>query len=65
MAAANQNGHVIQYIKNPNQLVIKTALMNQQFINNQPVYEAYVKNLFENNAMLMKKWLRYGEAMRS
>jgi hypothetical protein len=28
-------------------------------------YDDLVKKLFPDNAILMKKWLRYGEAMRN
>jgi hypothetical protein len=64
LAAVNNHGYVIQYIKNPTQTALLTALKDLRFINNQDHYELFVKKQFANNTILMKKWLRYGEAKR-
>ncbi len=54
----------IQYIKKPTPKVIITILKTQVFINDKGKYNKFVKEHFDNNTILMKKWLRYGEAMR-
>jgi hypothetical protein len=64
LAAISQHGYVIQYIKNPTQTVLLTVLKDLRFINKQGIYERFVKKYFANNTLLMKKWPRYGEAMR-
>jgi hypothetical protein len=64
LAAISQQGYLIKYINNPTQTVLLTVLKDLRFINNQGIYEKAVRRLFANNTLLMKKWLRYGEAMR-
>jgi hypothetical protein len=64
LAAVKQNGYTINYIKNPTQKVLLTALKNLNFIKLQKAYETFVKEYFADNTLLMKKWLRYGEAIR-
>ncbi len=56
---------LVTYIHNPSPLAIRTSLTNQQFINAQSAYEEAVKVIFKDNNILMKKWLRYGENMRT
>ncbi len=65
LAAVKQDGRAIRYIDNPSMEVIKIALTNQTLIDDVYTYNNQVKRLFANNALLMNKWLRYGENMRS
>jgi hypothetical protein len=65
LAAVNQSLWALSFIKSPSQVVIKAALTNPLFIDDQTYYENAVGVLFADNALLMKKWLRYGEAMRN
>jgi hypothetical protein len=65
LAAVSKVGSTIRYCKNPSNLVLTTALKNQGFVNNEEKYESFIKKYFKDNAILMKKWLRYGETMRS
>jgi hypothetical protein len=51
-------------IVNPTKKVIRAALNNPLLIRDALCYEYVVKQLFANNVMLMKKWLRHGETMR-
>jgi hypothetical protein len=70
MAAVRAIARSIEFIKNPTQLVIKTALTDKRFIDS-PIdtplisYEYVVKRLFKDNSMLMNKWLRYREVMKT
>ncbi|MCK9369763.1 hypothetical protein M0R04_07655 [Candidatus Dojkabacteria bacterium] len=54
----------LEYIDNPTQEALLTALKAPVFIRMTTKYERVVKKLFANNTILMKKWLRYGQAMR-
>jgi hypothetical protein len=65
LASVNQNVWAFLNINRPSPQVIKTALTNQRFIKDSNAYEQQVKKLFANNALLMNKWLRYGETMRN
>jgi hypothetical protein len=65
LGAISRDWRAIIYISNPTPYVVKTALLDQRFIDRQQNYERYIKNQFKDNALLMKKWLRYGETMRS
>ncbi len=51
-------------IEHPTQTVLLVALKDERFIRTQLGYEDFIKTHFANNTLLMKKWLRYGEAMR-
>ncbi len=64
LAAVKSNPLTIEVIKNPTQKVLIVALKSQRFINEKNRYEGFIKRHFANNTLLMKKWLRYGEAMR-
>ncbi len=64
-AAVSRMGSLIRYIKHPSSQVVKVALTDQRFIGFKESYEREVKRIFSNNALLMKKWLRYGETMRN
>ncbi|MCK9369656.1 hypothetical protein M0R04_07090 [Candidatus Dojkabacteria bacterium] len=55
---------VVRYIDNPTTKVLLTALKDLKFIKDEEEYNGFVKKYFANNTLLMKKWLRYGEAMR-
>jgi hypothetical protein len=51
-------------------MLIKHALTNQSFVDatnafGKHPYDAVVAELFRDNTMLAKKWIRYGETMRS
>jgi hypothetical protein len=65
LKAVENDGGPIYYIQNPFPSVIKAALTNQRLIDNSRMYDLAVNKLFKDNAILMKKWLRYGEAMRT
>jgi hypothetical protein len=65
LAAVRQSRYAVYYIDTPSALLIKTALQTPILINDQYWYKKTVKKLFDGNAILTKKWLRYGEAMRS
>jgi hypothetical protein len=64
-AAVTQTPRAIEYIDNPTPTAIKTALTSINFIYEEEAYSGEVRRLFANNAILMKKWLRYGETMRN
>jgi hypothetical protein len=64
LTAVSYSGYAIMYIENPPPNLIKIALTQTNLINSPPKYEEVVNKLFRNNTLLMKKWLRYGEAMR-
>jgi hypothetical protein len=65
LVAVERRGHRIKYITNPTPAAIKIALTDFDFIADDEVYDSEVRRLFANNAIMMKKWLRYGETMRS
>ncbi len=65
LAAIRNDLNSIVYLDKPYPSVIKAVLTNETLINNKSVYENLIVRLFENNALLMKKWLRYGDAMRN
>ncbi len=54
----------IRYIENPTQKVLLMALKSKIFINMTKTYETFIRKYFASNTLLMKKWLRCGEAMR-
>jgi hypothetical protein len=64
MTAVKQHYMAILNIKKPLPSVIKTILTTPLVIKNEADYNKMVRHLFANNAILMKKWLRYGETMR-
>jgi hypothetical protein len=64
LAAVRKHWSAIRYIKNPTTLVIKTALTNPKAVGSEGDYENTIVLVFANNALLMKKWLRYGKVMR-
>ncbi|MCK9369786.1 hypothetical protein M0R04_07770 [Candidatus Dojkabacteria bacterium] len=63
-AIADLQGWAIQFIHNPTTKVLLTALKDLKFIKDEEEYETFIKQYFANNTLLMKKWLRYGQAMR-
>ncbi len=65
LAAININGWSVKYIDNPTKPVLLKALKSQDFIDDDKSYNDFIKKYFANNTLLMKKWLRYGEAMRA
>ncbi len=65
LAAVNKHYTAILDIKNPTQSVIKFVLTTQRVINDAGEYKALVQHLFSNNALLARKWIRYGENMRN
>ncbi|MCK9369601.1 hypothetical protein M0R04_06810 [Candidatus Dojkabacteria bacterium] len=64
LAAVNKYAWTIHYIKNPTTKVLLTTLKDLKFIKDEEEYNGFIKQYFANNKLLMKKWLRYGEAMR-
>jgi hypothetical protein len=65
LAAVRQNPWSIRKIKSPSQSTIKSVLTNPNVFSVPNEYETLVKRFFKDNTMLMKKWLRYAEAMRN
>jgi hypothetical protein len=66
LAAVGGDGYVIKFINAPSLAVAKLVLTNKSFILFPSYYyEDQVKRIFKDNDLLMKKWLRYGEVMRS
>jgi hypothetical protein len=55
----------IDYINNPSPAILSLALKNPKVYTNQEYYDGCVKRYFADNIILMKKWIRYGQAMRS
>ncbi|MCK9369622.1 hypothetical protein M0R04_06915 [Candidatus Dojkabacteria bacterium] len=64
LAAVLGNPLVIDVLQNPTQKALIVALKSQRFINEKDRYERLIRRHFADNTLLMKKWLRYGEAMR-
>jgi hypothetical protein len=60
LATVEKFAWAIEYIKNPTQAVIRSALKNTTLINNPPAYADTVNELFADNSLLAKKWIRYG-----
>jgi hypothetical protein len=66
MEVVRAMSRAIEFIDNPTEEAIKTAFTDEKFIKDSPTsYEVQVKRVFKGNTLLMKKWLRYGEAMRN
>ncbi len=65
LAAVRQYGGAIYYINNPTKQEIKIALTDQKFIVFRATYEQIIKRIFANNALMMRKWIRYGKNMRN
>jgi hypothetical protein len=65
MLAVKQDVYTIHVIRNPAPAVIKAALTNSALVHQVLEYEYLVNKLFADNALLMKKWIRYGETMRN
>jgi hypothetical protein len=64
LVAAGAQPMAIQYLNNPSSAAIKIALTHPSLVNNETWYKQSVETLFKDNAILKKKWLRYGESMR-
>ncbi|MCK9369673.1 hypothetical protein M0R04_07175 [Candidatus Dojkabacteria bacterium] len=64
-AAITTNPYVILQIKKPTPEVIKIVLTSQNIINMERLYDKFLRKHLGNNALLTKKWLRYGETMRN
>jgi hypothetical protein len=64
LAAITIDTWVVKWIDNPTAKVLLIALKDLKFIKGKEEYDNFVKKQFANNTILMKKWLRYGEAMR-
>jgi hypothetical protein len=61
----HKNGMYVTMIDNPLPNVVIIALKDPNCYEYAFMYEKFVKHQFKNNTLLMKKWLRYGEAMRN
>lgn len=46
-------------------LILLDILYNETFINSVDEYDLFVKVWFERNSLLMNKWLRYADTIRS
>jgi hypothetical protein len=65
IAAVTKNPFSIEYIPNPSTSVIKIVLTSEMVLRRPLIYDKLVHQLFKDNALLVKKWLRYGETMRN
>ncbi len=67
LAAVHQQLWAFHHISHPCKQVINLVFKNQRLINYEQgsIYNREVRRVFKDNAILMKKWLRYGEAMRT
>lgn len=65
LAAVENNWNAIYDILWRSDAAVITALKNPECYNNKTAFEVLVGDQFRYNALLMKKWLRYGEAMRN
>jgi hypothetical protein len=64
-AAVDKNGwEVMQYVEHRSPVVIKNTLTHFEFIEDERLFQFAVNMLLKGNGVLIKKWLRYGEAMR-
>ncbi len=59
-----KNGMYITMIEQPLNDVVMRALRDPTFYTYEYMYNKFVKDYFKDNNLLLKKWLRYGEAMR-
>ncbi|MCK9369774.1 hypothetical protein M0R04_07710 [Candidatus Dojkabacteria bacterium] len=67
MTAIKDHIGTISSIVNPTPRVVKFAFSNPQYFLHDHLYDTFkheVARIFADNTLLMKKWLRYGEAMR-
>ena len=60
LAAVSQSGQAIEYIKNPSHELITLPSV----IKIKDLYDNLIKNIYPNNNLLIKKWIRYGDTMR-
>jgi hypothetical protein len=65
LVAVIDNIWVFSGILNPTAVVTKLALTNQDLINDELSYGIAVKQACHGNALLIKKWLRYGNTHRN
>jgi hypothetical protein len=65
LAAVSQKGDLVRAIKNPSQKVLNIALSDEKFIKQPTLYDNYLKREFKDNTIMMNKWLRYAENVRS
>jgi hypothetical protein len=63
--AVTNDPYVTLHIKDPTPEQIKLVLTTYSVINNRRLYDDFIKKHLGNNALLTKKWIRYGEAMRN
>jgi hypothetical protein len=55
----------IRYVPHPTKEQITTALTDPEFIEETDLYTDFVKKIFKDNTVLLNKWMRYGENVRS
>jgi hypothetical protein len=65
LAAIKGHGGWIEHIQDPTPEMIKAALTEHNFVTNEIKYDPYIKKLFKDNSIMMNKWLRYAENVRS
>jgi hypothetical protein len=66
VAACKSEGVNILHINNPTPDMVKAALTEPMFIDQEPeLYEQFVKKHFKSNSIMMNKWLRYAENVRN
>lgn len=69
LAAVNKDGAAIMNFiydldLDKDKDVIYAAFTNPKFIHQKRAYEDTIKDLYADNALLMNKWLRYGQNIR-
>jgi hypothetical protein len=66
-AVWDDTGEIIPLFEYPTANVIKTLLSEPMFINatKHDMYDRFVQEYFKTNTILMNKWLRYAENMRT
>jgi hypothetical protein len=65
LLAVSKNGSLIKGFHNPSKELLNAALTEPKFVKSEKDYNKFVKQQFKDNTVLMNKWLRYGDNMRS
>ena len=60
LAAVKKSGDAILLINNPSHELITLPSV----IKIKDLYDSLIKNIYPNNNLLIKKWIRYGDTMR-
>lgn len=66
IAAVNANSPAIMFITNPTNTVLDMVIPNEYLIVSWPTsHTDLIKKRYKDNTVLMNKWLRYAENIRS